>query len=188
MSMRNYGIYQQGAIFYPEDFDPAKVIMTVCVKIMEVTVPDNIQTALAERNFNPAIVAEICELLGIPKNMRDNYKCYADISNSCVADAEAEEWFSGREPLMGTSEAEVMIFSDIEGDYVFDAEFKGSQYADDCFMFSVPFPCAWQIADFQGAKDRESILANIRVAAQPLLKDDIDWSDRLGILIGSTFG
>jgi hypothetical protein len=51
MSSRNYGIYEQGAIFKKEDFDPVKVILAVSEKIYEYTLPENMKTAFVNNEF-----------------------------------------------------------------------------------------------------------------------------------------
>ena len=188
MSMRNYGIFHQGAIFFQEDFDPAKVITAVLEDIIETTVPEHIKTALAGNDFSAGIVTELCGLLDMSGYSRDGFKSYSDISNSLVAEAGLEEWFNRPNPLMGTADVGVFIFSDIEGEYVFDTEHKENQYQDDCFMFSLDFPLVWRIGDCTGPKSRSEVVELIREAARPLLKDDIDWEERLGALIGSSCG
>jgi len=188
MSMRNYGIFHQGAVFFHEDFDPAKVITAVLEVIIETTVPDHIKTALAGNDFSAGVVSELCGLLDMSNYSRDGFKSYSDISNSLVAQAGPEEWFDRPKPLMGTDDVGVFIFSDIEGEYVFDTERKESQQQDNCFIFSLDFPLVWRIGDYTGPKSRNEVIELIREAARPLLRDDIDWDERLGALIGSSCG
>jgi hypothetical protein len=105
-----------------------------------------------------------------------------------VAEAEREEWFNSSNPVMGTAEVSIFAFSDIEGDYIFDTEVKGMQEEDNCFMFSLDFPLLWRTDLYTGPKTRNEIVRLIRDAARPLLKDDINWDERLGVLIGSLCG
>jgi hypothetical protein len=188
MSSRGYGIYQQGAIFHYEDFDPAKVITTVFEKCMETTVPENIRKALADSDCNTGIITELCDLLDISFFHRDGIKAFSDISNILVAEAERDEWFIGSEPLMGTDHVEVLVYSDIEGEYVYAGKEKEDNQIEDCFIFSLSFPKVWDIEEHKGIRTKEEAVQAIREAAKPLIKDNIDWSKRLGFLIGSSYG
>jgi hypothetical protein len=188
MSSRSYGIYQQGAIFYRDDFDPAKVIIAVIEKCHEDTVPDHIRTALAENRFVPNIASELDEIFDMRMDDHEEKTDYSYISNSLVDDSEQNEWFIGNEPLMGTDSAEVLVYSDIEGDFVYANNETGDDIIEGCFMFALSFPKAWDIEEHKGIRTKEEAVQAIREAAKPLLKDNIDWSKRLGFLIGSTYG
>jgi hypothetical protein len=156
---------------------------------MEATVPENIKTALTSNDFNPNIVTELCDLLDISSFHRDGFRKYSDISNNLVAEAERDEWFNYQEPLMGTEHTEVLVFSDIEGEYVYSGNEKENDLVEDCFMFALKFPNVWEIDEYKGIRTKDEVLDAIRNAAKPLLKDNIDcWSNRLGFLIGSSCG
>ena len=195
MSIRNYGIYHQGVIFYMEDFDPAKVIQAVCEKIYNIILPDNIKNALTNNKFDFEIFTELCALLDINVDEIDNIERindYSYISHKLVADAEYDEWFNGTETLMGTDKASVFIFSEIEGEYIYDNNEKETETVTDCYMLSLDFPAVWEINDYivknNGYRSRGEILRLICKTVQPLLKDGIEWENRLGYLIGSTYG
>ena len=192
MSIRNYGIYHQGVIFHMEDFDPVKVIQAVCEKIYNIILPDNIKNALTNNKFDFEIFTELCALLDINVDKIEGINDYSYISNKLVADAESDEWFNRTETLMGTDKASVFIFSDIEGEYIYDSNEKETETVTDCYMLSLDFPAVWEINDYivknNGYRSRGEILRLICKTVQPLLKDTIDWENRLGYLIGSTYG
>ena len=186
MSTRNYGIYHQGAIFYNEDFDPVKVIKTVSQKIDEIILPDHIVNALNNNEFKTEIAAEIGELLDMRIKEVNKIKDYSYISNNLIDGAEYEDWFNREEPLMGTKETSVFIFSYIEGEYVYDNIEKENELIENCYMFSLNFPLVWEIEKYHGIKTKNEILEKIKKVAEPMLKDGIEWESRLGYLIGSS--
>ena len=188
MSMRDYGIYHQGAIIHQEDFDPIKVITVYIEKALAITVPDCIKEALACNDFNAIAVLDLCNLLCISEYDRNSIKSYSDISNNLLADAERDEWFEWPNPLMGTKMVPVCVFSDIEGKFIADNDSDGYEDVCECFMFSLNFPLAWRVDEYTGPRSRDEAVALIREAAKPLLKDGIDWDARLGALIGSSCG
>ena len=186
MSMRNYGIYNQGAFFKQEDFDPVKVILAVMTKIDGVTPPDNIMQALTAGVFDETVAAEICEILDVDN--KGNITDYQQISDILVSEVLRDEWFDGNTPIMGTDKAPVSAYTDIEGDFVFDNDETEDEYVEECYVFSLRQPFVWDISEHKGFRTRNEVVGHIKEAAAVLLKDDIDWDKRLGYLIGSTFG
>jgi hypothetical protein len=189
MSYRSYGIYQHGAIFKQEDFEPAKVILAVSEKIYEIALPENIKSTLHLNIFNKDMALEICEELEIEIKDTQELKDYSYISDALISEAHMPEWFEqSPSPLMGTKEMSVYVFSDMEGDYYYDNDEKSDEYVADGYMFSFEIPFIWDIRKRDSWHTREEIVEQLRESAKPLLKDDIDWDKRLGYLIGSEFG
>ena len=187
MSMRNYGIYQQGAIFKQNDFAPEKVILAVCEKINNITLPDNIKKALQNNIFDIDIAVELCEILDIEHN--GEIKDYSYISDKLISEACLSDWFEDSDtPLMGTGEISVYVFSEIEGDYYYDNDEVEEEYVEDGYMFSFYLPFVWNIKKHKNWHTRDAIVQKLREVSKPMLKDDIDWDKRLGSLIGSSFG
>jgi hypothetical protein len=186
--MRNYGIYEQGAIIKNEDFDPVKVILAVCEKICNITLPDNIKSALQFNIFSRDIAVELCEMLDIDIEDSEEIQDYSYLSNTLLEEADSEEWFDGPDSLMGTSEISVNSFTDIEGEFVYDNQANKTEYIDALYMFSLYVPFVWDIGEYNGCRTKDETAQKVREAAKPLLKDAIDWNGRLGYLIGSSFG
>jgi hypothetical protein len=187
--MRSYGIYQQGAIFKQEDFEPAKVILAVSEKICNITLPENIKSALQLNIFNKDMALELCKKLEIEIKDTQGVQSYSYISDALISEAHLPEWFEESDsPLMGTNEISVYVFSDIEGDYCYDNAETKNEYVEDGYMFSFYVPLTWNIKKRDNWQTREEIVEQLRETAKPLLKDGIDWDKRLGYLIGSEFG
>ena len=184
MSCRNYGIYITGAIIKKEDFDPAKVIITICERIYKFTLSDDIKTSLYNNEFNRETVAKLCEVLEFDI---DSIYDYSDISNKIISDSCLSEWYADYyPPLIGSNEVEFAVFNEIEGDYYYAGK-NEDEYIEDCYMFSLFTPFVWDINDYKGCRTKDECVQKIREAAKTLLKDDIDWEKRLGYLIGSEF-
>ena len=189
MSMRNYGIYTQGAIIKKEDFDPVKVILAVSEKICKIMLPENIKTALNLNIFNLETAFTLCEMLEVKIEDNNELQDYSYISDKLIAYAYLPDWFEEAEsPLMGTNEISVYAFSEIEGDFFYDNDENSEEYVDDGYMFSIYSPLVWNIRKRDDWKTKEEIVRQIRETAKPPLKDGIDWEKRLGYLIGSLFG
>ena len=189
MSMRNYGIYQQGAIIRKEDFDPVKVILAVIETIYGITLPDNIKTVLSDNIFDRETAAALCGMLEIEIEDENELQDYAYISDKIIESADLAEWFEEADsPLMGTNDMSVYVFSEIEGDFYYDGSEHTDEYMENGLMFSIYFPMVWDIKDSDGWETKEEIVCRIRETAKPLLKDGICWEKRLGYLIGSSFG
>lgn len=188
MSMKTYGIYDQGAFFKQEDFDPVKVILAVMTKIDGVTPPDNIMQALIGGVFDETVASEICEMLDIDVDNTGDVANYQHISDILVSDVLRDEWFDGHTPLMGTDKAPISVYTDIEGEFIFDNDETGNECVEECYVFSLYQPYTWDISEHKGFKTRSEVVEHIKEVAAVLLKDDIDWDKRLGYLIGSHFG
>lgn len=186
MSMRSVGIYEQGAIFRSEDFDPVKVILAVSEKIMGISLPDDIKDSLVHDTFNPQTAIRLCELLEIDPADIKELTDYSRISNYLVNEAGFNDWFDGSNSLMGSKEVSVSVFSNISGEFMYDCCDNMDELVEDCFMFVIDFPFAWKIGDYQGLRTKPDVLHHISETAKSLLKDDIDWEKRLGALIGAT--
>ena len=110
MSMRNYGIYMQGAIIRKEDFDPVKVILTVSEKICGITLPDDIQTVLRGNIFERETAVMLCGTLEIDIEDENELRDYAYISNKLIEEAHLPDWFEEVDsPLMGTNDISVYV-------------------------------------------------------------------------------
>lgn len=185
MPMRNYGIYQQGAIFRQEDFDPVKVILALSEKIYELTLPDNILAALRKNEFSIEIVNELCEKMDIRIRDDADMTDFSCVSNALISEFGPAEWFNEPPVLMGSDDVYICVYSEIDGEFVYDADIENED-VEDCYILSLHVPIAWKLDSYSGPRTKEDALRCIKETAGALLKDNINWETRLGELIGAS--
>lgn len=57
----------------------------------------------------------------------------------------------------------------------------------DCMMLCFNVPYAWDIKDANIPADKNEAVRQLKDASKSLLKDDIDWEDRLGSLLAAGY-
>ena len=187
MSCRNIGVYVQGAIIKKEDFDTVKVIQAVCEKIHGTPLSDEIKNSLTNGKFDREIAEKLCEMLDVNADEIEDYVC---ISSVLLEDADFTEWFEEPYNLMCSHELDITVINELEGDFIYDNGCYYEESVENILMFSLNFPLVWNINKYisgDNYRSRGEVLRLIRKTAQPLLKDDIEWENRLGYLIGSLF-
>ena len=190
MSCRNIGVYLQGAIIKKEDFDPVKVIPAVCEKVRGISLPDNIKKALTDGKLDRETGEKLCEILDIRHINIEEIEDSACIASTLLQEGDFKEWFEEPYNLMGSPQLEVTVINELEGDFIYDNSVQYDEPVENILMFSLNFPLVWNINGYisrNNYRSRGEVLRLIRKTAQPLLKDDIEWENRLGYLIGSLF-
>lgn len=185
MSIRNYATYYQGALFTEADFDPAKTVLYALQKVLGMEISE----ACRERILSGVLDEEMIEFLN--SNLLDE-GVDEDVPYSCdyylgkcldTFDAFKEEIRTLTEGFEGVY---ARYLSGVEADFIYDGG-ERADTLDNCFIFALPIPLAWA-PDKSFFSGKEQVVAFLQQAAEPLLKDDIDWSSRLGQLVSVSWG
>lgn len=168
--------YFHGAIFRHKDFDARKVL--IC--------------CLEDYGMKKSYISKIKKL---PYNKRFSKKIRAIINT--VIDTEGADTLDDlkediniylTDELVKENHLDGLDFMVRKFDYEEQAVFVSEDCLDDditeCFFISIPTTFPWKYGEYEGPKSKQEAVEFIKKRIGYLLKDDIDWTKRLGELSG----
>lgn len=183
--VREYGIYQQGAMFTREDFDPYKTIKYLLdsygIKLSKKLAKDIKENKVSDKDFD-----YICKELAVtPKERTLQSIVVHALSYPLLHDLVIDD---SNELKFQNDTVYVSYHTDIAGEFIFDDEDKPYQNIDgDCLMVCFYVPCVWDLKDADIPADKYMASLRIKDAVKDFLKDDIKWEERLGELYASGY-
>lgn len=177
------GIYAQGAYITREDFDPVKTIKYFC-KLYEIRLSDRIVKEMACDNLSGDNVKYLKEELDIKSEVSNAKElCYAVLNPAEIRDLFVE---TDGVTMLGNDMVIGNLFTDIEGYYEYADEDKTCEYLEgECIMLSFYLPFIWDLNQYKFPKSRSEAVRLLHDAGVKLLKEDIQWKERLGALSAS---
>lgn len=183
--VREFGIYQQGAMFTREDFDPYKTIKYLFdsyeIELSEKLAQDIRNNKVSDEDFD-----YICKELEITPDERTLQSIVIHALNpvllhDIVVDDREETHFQN-------DSVYASYHTDIVGEFLFDDEDKPHKdIEDECLMVCFYVPCVWDMKDVDIPADKYMASLRIKEAVKAFLKDDINWEERLGELYASGY-
>lgn len=183
--VREYGIYQQGAMFTREDFDPYKTIKYLFdgyeIELSEKLAQDIKNNKVSDKDFD-----YICKELEIAPDERTLQSIVIHALNpvllhDIVVDDSEETHFQN-------DSVYASYHTDIVGEFLFDDEDKPHKdIEDECLMLCFYVPCVWDMKDADIPADKHMASLRIKKVVKAFLKDDINWEERLGELYASGY-
>ena len=153
-----YGVYEQGAMFSREDFDPMKTISYFC-KMYEIELSEEIKKEIEADKVTDEHFDFLCTKLEVkPKTKTLQAICIAALVHA-------------------------KLFSELNGVFMFSDEDKPHEDVEgECLMLCFNVPYVWNIRDAVIPCDKRIAVFQLQEATKSLLKDNIDWERRLGCL------
>ena len=176
------GIYNQGALFYREDFDVLKTIHYFCdmYKI-------NLDDEIIQEIKNDAVTNEHFAFLCNELEVKSEVKTLRELCNEALNPYEINDLFlDGAKSEIGNDMVFGKLYPDLQGMFIFYDDMPHKIITGECMMLCFNVTYAWDIRNVIVPADRRVAAFQLQQAAKPLLKDSIDWSRRLGCLYGVT--
>ena len=177
--VHEYGVYEQGAMFSREDFDPMKTISHFC-KMYEIELTEEIKKEIEADKVTDEHFDFLCTKLEVkPKTKTLQAICVAALNPY-----ELNDLFLPDAPVTFENEmVHAKLFSDLNGIFMFGDEDKPHEDVEgECLMLCFNVPYVWNIRDAVIPCDKRIAVFQLQEATKSLLKDDIDWEARLGCL------
>ena len=177
--VHEYGVYEQGAMFSREDFDPAKTISYFC-NMYEIELDEEIKKEIEIGKVTDEHFDFLCTKLEVnPKEKTLQAICVAALNPF-----ELNDLFLPDAPVKFETEmVHAKLFSDLNGIFMFDDKDKPHEdVKGECMMLCFNVPYVWNIRDAAIPCDKRIAAFQLQEATKSLLKDDIDWEARLGCL------
>lgn len=183
--VREYGIYEQGAMFTGEDFDPYKTIKYL-FHSYEIELSEKLAEDIKNDKVNDEDFDYICKELEVTPNERTLQSIVVHaLSPALLHDIVVDD---SEEPHFQNDSVYASYHTDIVGEFLFDDEDKPHQDIDgDCLMVCFYVPCVWNIRDAVIPADKRIAVFQLQQATKAFLKDDINWEERLGTLYASGY-
>ena len=183
--VREYGIYQQGAMFTREDFDPYKTIKYL-FNSYEMKLPEKIAEGIKSNRVSDDEFDYLCKKLEVNPNERTLQSIVVHalspiLLHDIVVDDSDEIHFQN-------DSVYASYHTDIVGEFLFDDENKPHKdIEDECLMVCFYVPCVWDLKEVDLPTDKYMASLRIKDAVKDFLKDDINWEERLGELYASGY-
>ena len=177
--VHEYGVYEQGAMFSREDFEPMKTISYFC-KMYEVELDEEIKREIATDKVTDEHFEYLCNKLDV----KPNDKTLQAVCIAALNPYELNDLFLPDAPITFENEmVHAKLFSDLNGVFMFSDEDKPHEDVEgECLMLCFNIPFVWDIEDAVIPCDKRIAVFQLQEATKSLLKDDIDWEARLGCL------
>ena len=179
-----YGVYEQGAMFFREDFDPVKTINYFC-KMYEIEMTEEIKKEIETDTMTDEHFDFLCEKLEVnPEERTLQSMCTQTLNPYEIYDLLLEN----ADVKIGNDMVYASVYSNLVGDFIFYDKDKPWEHIDgDCMMLCFNVPYAWDIKDANIPADKNEAVRQLKDATKSLLKDDINWEDRLGSLLAAGY-
>ena len=183
--VREYGIYQQGAMFTREDFDPYKTIKYL-FDTEGIKMPEKLAEEIKNDNVSDENFDYLCKKLDAEPIERTLGSIVSDVLGpSLLHDIVIDD---SEEAHFQNDTVYASYYTDIVGEFIFDDEEKPHKDVDDeCLMVCFYVPCVWNMKDADIPADKYMAALRIKEAVKAFLKDDINWEERLGELYASGY-
>lgn len=183
--VREYGIYQQGAMFTREDFDPYKTIKYLFdsygIKLSKKLAEDIKNDKVSDKDFD-----YICKVLEVTPDKRtlQNIVIHA-LGSLLLYDIVIDDT---NDAQFQSDTVYACYYTDIVGEFIFDNENKPHKDIDgDCLMVCFYVPRVWKMKEADLPADKCMASIRIKETVKDFLKDDINWEERLGELYASGY-
>jgi len=176
---KRYGIYEQGALFSREDFDPYKTIKYL-FDIYGIKLSNKLEEVIRYNKVCEADLNFLCDVLEVKPEVRNLQAICAAALNPY----ELNDIFMTDADIKFENEmVHAKLFSDINGIFMFDDEDRPhEEISGEYMMVCFNIPHVWDIRNAIIPGDKRIAVFQIQDATKALLKDDIDWEARLGSL------
>ena len=183
--VRECGIYQQGAMFTREDFDPYKII-TYLAEDFGIEIPQKVKEEIKKNEMSDEGLDYLCNEFSV-KPYHRTLECFVStmLSSVLLHDIVVDD---SRDTMFQNDSVYASYHTDIVGEFMFDDENKPHKDIDgDCLMVCFYVPCVWDMKDADIPADKYMAALRIKEAVKAFLKDDINWEERLGELYASGY-
>lgn len=180
--VHEYGVYEQGAMFSREDFDPVKTISYFC-NMYQIELDEEIKKEIETDKVTDKHFDFLCTKLEVkPKE-----KTLQAICVSALNPYELNDLFLPDASVTFENEmVHAKLFSNLSGVFMFADEDKLHEDVEgECLMLCFNIPYVWNIRDAIIPCDKRIAVFQLQEATKSLLKDNIDWESRLGCLYAS---
>lgn len=176
------GVYNQGALFYREDFDVLKTIRYFC-DMYRINLDDEIVHEIKNNDITDEHFAFLCNELEVNTDVKTLQElCSAALNSYEINDLFIDSAKSG----IGNDMVFGKLYPDLQGLFMFYDDMPHKTIAGECMMLCFNVPYAWDIKNVIIPVDRRIAVFQLQQATKPLFKDNIDWDKRLGCLYGIT--
>lgn len=176
-----YGIYEQGAIFTREDFDPLKTVLyfsNLTGKKLKTKVVERLKKGIENRKD----IKYLIKAFKIKPEKKTLASICCELLNPCELDDLVANEVLENEMVYAN------YYSDISGTFYFSDDFKKFESIDDeCLVMCFHIPKAWNMKDAVVPANERNAVFQVEQAAKPLLKENINWEERIGELYASGF-
>lgn len=174
---KDYGIYEQGARFTRDDFDPYKTIKYL-FDVYGIELSKELEAEIKNNNVSEESLDYLCKELDV----KPTENTLQSICVSALNPYELSDLFVSEEDV--TFETDMVcakLYSDVEGVFMFDDEDRVFEdVTGECLMLCFNIPYVWNIREALIPGDKRIAVFQLQESAKALLKDDIDWEKRLG--------
>ena len=176
-----YGVYEQGALFARDDFDPFKTILYI-MGLSERNFKQNVIERLKKREEKKKDVRYLVKAFGIKPEKRNLTSICDELLTTCeLEDLAANNVLENEMIYMN-------YYSDVSGTFYFADESKKFEKIDEeCMVMCFHIPKAWDMKDAVVPANKRNAVFQIEQAVKPLLKENINWKERIGELYASGF-
>lgn len=176
-----YGVYEQGAFFTRDDFDPYKTILYIL--------------GLSEKKFKPMVIERLKRREERRKDIRYLIKAFDIKPEEKTLDSICIELLSSCELsdlaancVLDNEFVYANYYCDIVGTfYYFDDRERFEDIDDECLVMCFHIPKAWNMKDAVVPANERNAVFQLEQAAKPLLKENINWKERIGELYASGY-
>lgn len=182
--VHEYGVYEQGAMFFREDFDPVKTINYFC-KMYGIELSEEIKKEIETDTVTDENFDFLCKELEVnPEERTLQSMCTQTLNPYEIYDLLLEN----ADVKIGNDMVYTSVYSNLIGDFMFYDEDKPWDHIDgECMMLCFSVPYVWDIQNANIPADKNEAILQLKDAAKSLLKDDINWEDRLGSLFAAGY-
>lgn len=173
------GIYEQGALFSRNDFEPYKTIKYL-FDIYGIKLSKRLEERIKNNTVDECDMRFLCEILEAkPAELNLQSICVAalnpyELNDLFLPDADVK---------FENEMVHANLFEDIDGLFMFDdADKPHKEIKGECLMLCFNVPNVWDIRNAVIPADKRIAVFQLQEATKSLLKDDIDWEARLGSL------
>lgn len=176
------GVYNQGVLFYREDFDALKTIRYFCdmYKI-------NLDNKIIQEIKNDAIADNYIAFLRNEFEVKSDVKTLRELCSEVLNPYEINDLFVDSEKLkIGNDMVFGKLYPDLQGMFIFYDDIPHKVITGECMVLCFNVPYAWDIKKAVIPENRRMAVFQLQQATKSLLKNNIDWDKRLGCLYGVT--
>lgn len=185
MPIHNYGIYHQGARFTDDDFNTIKLILHY-LKTLNLSISEKAFKNLQERKFDIDTARELCVAFDNEMPQDQDTVDYNFIRTDLLEEIDEFFYVNDNEPSpFNTDHVTGIRDTEIEGEFFIEGSEEGEELDEYVMMLAFNVPHVWNRKDDTGPKTRQEAVEMLQEAAKTLLRDDIDWDKRLGVMIAS---